>query len=290
MCQMKETTLLPSLPPRPPDAHKGTFGSVLVVGGSREMSGAAALAGLAALRAGAGLATVAVPAGVQGVVAGRATCCLTAALPDTRSGALRPSALAQVLLLAGQNTAMALGTGMGRHPATMHFVREAVRKAPLPLVVDADGLNALAEDLSALHGAPAPRILTPHPGEMARLCGLVSAADVQRDRLGLASRFARQSGCVVVLKGRGTVVADGERCFVNSTGNPGMATGGSGDVLTGVVAALLAQGLPPFDAAALGAYVHGLAGDLAADETGQVSLMAEDILDALPRAFRQMAL
>jgi NAD(P)H-hydrate epimerase len=162
-----------------------------------------------------------------------------------------------------------------------------VLKLAKPLVLDADGLNALAEDAAALRRAPAPRILTPHPGEMARLTGQ-GIGEVQQSRKAVALRFARENRAVVALKGHRSVVTDGRRAFVNPTGNPGMATGGAGDVLTGAIAALIGQHLAPFEAAVLGTYAHGLAGDLAAERFGQIGLIATDILDFLPQAFRKL--
>lgn len=286
---MRVVKSLPRIPRRDPDAHKGSFGSVLVAGGSRDMSGAVVLAGQSALRSGAGLVFIAVPASVQQSVAARTTCCLTRGLPETEEGALDAAGFAPLMESIRAADAAAIGPGMGRHPATAALARRVVREASVASVVDADGLNAVAEDPSVLKEAQAPRVLTPHPGEMARLCGLEGAKDVQANREAVAAGFAREHGCVVLLKGRGTIVTDGRKRFVNATGNPGMATGGSGDVLTGIVAALLAQGFGPFEAAALGAHAHGLAGDLAAERVGQTSLIASDILDALPEAFKRLS-
>jgi NAD(P)H-hydrate epimerase len=183
---------------------------------------------------------------------------------------------------------VALGPGLGRHPSTTRLVHHLVLKLPKPMILDADGLNALAEDVAVLRRAPAPRILTPHPGEMARLAGL-SVGQVQQLRKLVALRFARENRVVLVLKGHRSIVTDGRRVFVNPTGNPGMATGGAGDVLTGTIAALIGQRLGPFEAAVLGTYVHGLSGDLAAKQVGEVGLIATDVLDFLPKAFRKLA-
>ncbi len=286
---MREVKSLPRIPKRDPDAHKGTFGSVLVAGGSRDMSGAAVLAGQSALRSGAGLVFIAVPFGIQQSVAIRTTCCLTHGLPETEEGSLDADGFGQLMERVRAADALAIGPGMGRHPETATLARRVIRAASVPAVADADGLNAVAEDPSILKEARAPLVLTPHPGEMARLRGLEGAKDVQANRKAIAAGFAREHGCVVVLKGRGTIVTDGRKFFVNSTGNPGMATGGSGDVLTGIVAALMAQGFDPFEAAAVGAHTHGLAGDLAAERIGQMSLIASDILDALPEAFKRLS-
>jgi NAD(P)H-hydrate epimerase len=258
---------------------------VLVVAGSRGMAGAAVLAGQGALRAGAGLVRIATPAEVFPAVAGQVACCLTQPLAQTPAGTLALAARRALEGLVAANDVVALGPGLGRHRATDFLVRQMVRETAKPLVLDADGLNAVAGAVEELHDARGPRVLTPHPGEMARLCGAGDTAVVQHDRVGVARRFAREHRCVVVLKGHRTVVTDGDRVCVNMTGNPGMATGGTGDVLTGVIAALIGQGLTPLDAAQLGAHVHGLAGDLAADRMGETSLVASDLLDYLPAAF-----
>jgi NAD(P)H-hydrate epimerase len=265
------------------------------------MAGAPCLCGEAALRSGAGLVTIAVPLGLYPIVAARvAASCMTHPLPDLSAevrccgtkaegagGGLSDSGIDEVIEYAGRFDVIALGPGIGRAPETARLVHALVSKVERPMVVDADGLNALSENAGVLRAARAKRILTPHPGEMARLAALKSAGEVQQNRLGIASEFALKFGVVVALKGYNTVVTDGERYYENNTGNPGMATGGTGDVLTGVVAALVAQGLEAFEAAQLGVYLHGLAGDLGAERLGEVSLIASDLLDELPRAFQQ---
>ena len=285
---MRKITGLPELPPRRADSHKGDYGRVLVLAGSRGMVGAAALAGTAALRAGAGLVTLGTPRSVYPILAAQVTCCTTHPLPETPVATLSERGFSAILKWAESFDVVALGPGLGRHPSTTRLVHQLVLKLAKPMVLDADGLNALAEDISALRRAPAPRILTPHPGEMARLAGL-SGDEVQQSRKPLALRFARENRVVLVLKGHGSIVTDGRRVFVNPTGNPGMATGGTGDVLTGTIAALIGQRLDPFEAAVLGAYVHGLAGDLAAKQFGEVGLIATDVLDYLPHAFQKLS-
>ena len=285
---MRTAIDLPRLPRRAADAHKGDFGRVLVLAGSRGMAGAAALAGEAALRAGAGLVTVASPQSLYPILAVKLTCCTTCPLPETSSGTFSERAAGAILELAKAFDVVALGPGLGRHTGTWRLARLLAAGVRKPMVLDADALNALAEKPECLRHAPAPRVLTPHPGEMARLTHL-TIGEVQGARRATAVWLARHCNVVVLLKGHGTVVSDGRRSHVNPTGNPGMATGGAGDVLTGVVAALIGQGLSPFDAAALGAYVHGLAGDLAARALGEVSLTATDILDALPQALKHIA-
>ncbi len=278
-------TQLPRLKPRPADSNKGNFGRVLIVAGSRGMSGAAVLCGNAALRGGAGLVYVAVPESIQPIVAAGNPCYLTEALAEDQMGRVAATSEPSVMVQASRMNAVAFGPGLGQHRGTVELVLSLTSHCPVPLVIDADGLNAVAEHTDRLHAdrMAAPRILTPHPGEFARLVGC-DISHVQSNRRELAVKFAAEHGVVLVLKGSGTIVTDGRRVFVNHTGNPGMATGGTGDVLTGLIAALLGQGLTAFEAAQLGVYWHGLAGDLARDELGEVSLIATDLLEYLPRA------
>ena len=267
------------LPPRPADAHKGTFGHVLVVAGSRGMSGAAVLCGTAALRGGAGTVTIASPEEIQPTVAAGQPCATTAGLPQTDTGTVAVHALPTVLHHAKRATALAVGPGLGQRRAVAGFVTRLLHETSVPIVLDADGLSALVDPIART----APTILTPHPGEFARLLG-IPTADVQANRQTLAVQFAARRKVILVLKGAGTLVTDGRRLYVNRTGNPGMATGGSGDVLTGLIAALLGQRLEPFAAAQLGVHLHGLAGDLARDDLGEDGLIATDLLRYLPDA------
>jgi ADP-dependent NAD(P)H-hydrate dehydratase len=278
-------TELPRLPERPADAHKGLFGRVLVVAGSRGMSGAAVLCASAALRGGAGLVYLAVPEDLLPLVAPANPCYLTVPLPGDRAGRLGGSALDPLVERVRASTVAVLGPGLGQSADLGKVVRAVLERTTVPLVLDADALNLLAGHLEWLRAHAGPVVLTPHPGEFARLLG-GDTAGVQAQRQGLAARFAVEHGVVLALKGHGTVVTDGQRRYVNTTGNPGMATGGTGDVLAGLIGALLGQGLEAFEAAQLGVYLHGLAGDLARDEVGEVSLIASDLLGALPRAFR----
>lgn len=272
------------LPPRPRDAHKGTYGHVLIVAGSVGKTGAAALAGRAALRMGVGLVTIASPRSQQPVVAGLAAELMTEPLAETDAQTLALAARDRVLELAESCDAVALGPGLGLHPETQGLVRALVRSVPKPMVVDADALTALVGHLDLLAAAPAPRCLTPHPGEMARLLGQ-SIAHVQTDRIETARRFAERWQAFLVLKGHLSVVASpGERPLLNPTGNPGMASGGTGDVLTGMVGTFLARGVPPLRALACAAYLHGLAGDLAVEGKGPEGLIAGDVIEAIPTA------
>jgi len=286
---MERVTELPKRPPRPAESHKGTFGTVLVVGGSRGMAGAAALAGRAALAGGAGLARLAVPDRILDTVAALAAPCTTLPLACSPAGRLHPRAAVEVLRALADADVLALGPGLGCDSDTTMFVRGVLENigtetADRTVVADADALNCLARigGLAALSSRPGTMVITPHPGEAARLLRC-SAQDIQGDREAAASRLA-ESGAVVLLKGQGTVVTDGRRLCVNTTGNSGLATGGTGDVLTGLIAALLAQGLSGFDAAVLGAHYHGLAGDLAARRKGEAAMTAEDVLNCLPEA------
>ena len=271
------------LAPREPESNKGDFGRVLVVAGSRGMSGAAVLCGSAALRGGAGLVTVAVPEEILPIVAAGSPCYLTAPLSNDREGKLA-NVTAKVLELVQANDVAAVGPGLGRSAPISKLIAELVGNIQIPLVLDADGINALINQTDSLKSHAAPIILTPHPGEFARLLGCDVPA-VQARRQELALEFAAKFQVVLVLKGHGTIVTDGRQVYHNQTGNPGMATGGTGDVLTGLIAALLGQKLAPFAAAQLGVFLHGLAGDLAQEELGQISLIASDLLSFLPKAF-----
>lgn len=274
------------IPDRDSDGHKGTYGRVLVVGGSRGMSGSICLTATAALRGGAGLVTAAVPESIQAVVAGYEPSYMTVGLPAGQDGAV--DAVRDVKELVEGRDAVAVGPGLGQTRQVADLVLSLLNHADCPVVMDADALNVAAEYQILQHSSGNPTtILTPHPGEFARLTHR-SISDVNSRREALAAEFAAANRCVVVLKGAGTVVTDGDRVYVNTTGNPGMATGGSGDVLTGIVAAQVGQGLPPFEAAVLAVYVHGLAGDLAAAEWSQRGLMASDLLCFLGAAWRKI--
>jgi len=271
------------------DAHKGDFGRVLVVGGSRDMPGAPALAASAALRAGAGLVKVACPPAIQQTVVGLCPCATSVALPQTQSGLISRAAASRIEELALAADVVAVGPGLGTSPGGTALVSALLAVKDLPLLIDADGLNNLASRKSWWKSCRADLVLTPHPGEMRRLIDGAGLALDPADKKDCCVRFAEHVGQVVVLKGAGTVVSDARRLYVNNTGNPGMATGGSGDVLTGIIAALIGQGLDPFDAATMGVHLHGLAGDLAARVIGQVSLIATDLIEFLPEAILRLS-
>lgn len=276
---------VPKLPSRRADAHKGDFGRVQVIAGSRGMVGAACLTASAALRAGAGLVKLAVPECVWDIAAVKVTCVMTQGLPNTSEGTFAETAFDPLLELVQWADVVALGPGLGRTDETGRLVRRLIEETDLPLVVDADGLFHLTSSLPVLGARKSQTVVTPHPGEMARLLGS-DVASVQAGRTRTAREFARKYGTVCVLKGAGTVVSNGRDTYVNTTGNPGMASGGTGDVLTGVIAGLIGQKLTPFDAAVLGVYLHGLAGDLAAETFGSHGLTATDVLNSLAAAFR----
>jgi len=274
--------------PRAPDAHKGSFGHVLVIGGSLGKSGAAAMAGMAALRAGAGLSTVATAKSVLPTVAGFHPELMTEPLAESDAGTIAMASLERLNELGEGKTVLAVGPGISRHPDTAGLVRKTVASSRIPIVLDADGLNAFADHASELNGSERPLVLTPHPGEMARLIGSTSTA-VQHDRLNIARTFAREHQLVLVLKGHRTLIAQPDgTVWVNTTGNPGMATGGPGDVLTGMVAGFIAQSPDRIlDAVLAAVHLHGLAGDVARESMGEHSLVATDLLEALPEAFRR---
>lgn len=266
------------LPERPADGHKGTFGKVLIIAGRRGMTGAAVLSGLGALRGGAGLVSVASASSCIATISAGEPSYLTWALPEDADGQISLEAGPRLQELAAQQTVLACGPGLGQSTDLEELVALLYRTVEQPLVVDADGLNALAARPGCCHSGAlvGPRVLTPHPGEFARLTGR-SVAEVEASRETLAISFAREHRVTLLLKGAHTVITDGEQLAINTTGNSGMATGGSGDVLTGIISALIAQQLSPFDAARLGAHLHGLAGDLAAAQLSQPALIASDL-------------
>ena len=282
---MQTVETIPRLKPRVVDAHKGDFGKVCIIAGSIGMSGAAALAGRSALRAGAGLVRVATPKSVLPIVATIEPSFTTIPLPEDSLGRISAKAINTILEAVGQNDAVAFGPGVGISGALRSVLDTLLDQEGLKLVVDADGLNNLSGIKDWPDKLKAKMILTPHPGEMKRLWSGLFREPLPDQRQQQAVQLAQQTGTTVVLKGAGTVVTDGEKVYINKTGNPGMATAGSGDVLTGVITALLGQGLSDFDAAVLGVYVHGLAGDIAAGKMGQVGMITTDIIDSLPEAF-----
>ena len=284
---MKKIKNIPKLAPRPADGHKGDFGKVCIIAGSVGMAGAAAIAGRAALRAGAGLVRVAAPMSVLPIVAAIEPCYTTIPLPEDSRGCISTLAAKTILDIANQNDVTAFGPGVGTATGPRQITNTLISQRNLRLVIDADGLNCLAKDTGWVERKKTSVILTPHLGEMKRLWAKLLRDPLPSDRAQQAVKMAKRSNCTVVLKGAATVVADRSKIYVNTTGNPGMATAGSGDVLTGVITAMAGQGLDDFDAAVLGGYIHGLAGDIAVKKTGQISLIATDIIEALGAAFME---
>ncbi len=276
---------LPPLPGRSTDAHKGDCGRVLVVAGSTGMTGAGAMASLAALRSGAGLVTWAVPKSLNMIAELMALEVMTLPVPETQGQAPSVASREYLTEAAHEVNAMVLGPGLPVAGETGELIRLVVPELHAPLVLDAGGLTALDTDWKLLRKRKAASIITPHPGEMARLVNK-TVDKVQADREGFAKKYAETAGTVVVLKGANTVVTDGKEVWINPSGNPGMATAGAGDVLAGMLAALVAQGLAAFDAARLGVYLHGKAGDLAAEDLGEHGVIAGDILERVPAAFQ----
>ena len=271
-----------ALPCRPPDAHKGHNGHLLVVAGSIGKTGAAAMTAMSAMRSGAGLVTLGIPAGLNSILEAQVIEAMTMPLPETAPGMLGESSFDAIMELSADKRCLALGPGIGTAPDTVRLVQRIVQESPVAMVIDADGLNCLAGNIDILTRAKAPVILTPHPGEMERLTG-TTAKTIQMDRIGHARGFAQRFGVHLVLKGARTVVAhpDGQ-VFVNPTGNPGMASGGTGDVLTGIIAGLIVQGCEAGVAARAGVYLHGAAADKLAETCGGYGYLATEIMDVIP--------
>ncbi len=277
------------IPLRKPNSHKGDFGHVFILAGSCGLTGAAYLASEAALLAGSGLVTLGIPKSLNPIMEVKLTEVMTKPLAETEEFSLSLKALGQINKVLPGIDALAIGPGLSRNYQTQELVHKLLLSVSKPLVLDADGINALIGKLRILSNLKGELVITPHPGEMSRLLNL-NIAEIQKDRSKIAGDFAKKHKVVVVLKGHRTVVADASgRTYVNETGNPGMATGGCGDILTGIIASFLGQRMSAFEAAKLGVYIHGLAGDIAAKEKGQVSLIATDILDKLPQALKKVS-
>ena len=268
------------LPDRRIDAHKGDFGRILLLCGSRGYTGAAALAAMGALRSGAGLVYLAVPESIYAIEATKLNEAIVLPLPD-QDGKLSIDALPQILKLLLNMDAVLFGPGWGQSEGNFLIAKEILQTFEGAVVVDADGINVIAKHMDIVREREAPTIFTPHPGEFARMGG-----DNTLDRQMAAESFARDFGCILLLKGYNTVITDGCRTYVNPTGNPGMAVGGSGDVLAGIIASLIGQGIDPLEAAACGAWLHGAAGDICAQEIGQYSMLPTDMVEVLPRLMK----
>lgn len=281
--------LIAAFPKRRKDASKGDFGHVLVIAGSAGYTGAAYLTSQAAILSGSGLVTLAVGRGLYGILAAKLTEVMVRPFFETKDLSLSLLAEKEIIAFSQKCSAVAMGPGISQNKETQNLVRNLLAKINVPIVLDADGINAIAGHLDVLKSAKTPLVLTPHPGEMARLMA-VEKDEIQKNRKDIALSFANGYNTVLVLKGHGTIVAapDG-RCYENETGNAGMATGGTGDVLTGIIAGFIGQGIEPFTASALAAYFHGLAGNIALKEKGVLSLIATDLLNRLPDALKTLA-
>jgi NAD(P)H-hydrate epimerase len=282
-------TMRPMLRRRDRLSHKGHYGHCLILAGSTGMTGSAALAANSAVRAGSGLVTLGVAESIHHILEIKTTEAMTAPLPDSGSGHLTNSAYPAIEKLLVGRDAVAIGPGFGRRPGTYALVQNIVETVALPLVIDADGLNALAEDITILKRKKSKQvILTPHPGEMSRLLG-TSIPDVEAIRISVAQEFARSNGVYLVLKGARTIIASPNgTAAINGSGNPGMATGGMGDVLTGIIVSLLGQGYGAWDACRLGVFLHGFAADMVAEEMGEIGINASDVLEKLPYAYNKL--
>ena len=285
---ISDDLVLELLPHRPAGGHKGTFGHLMVVGGSPGKSGAACLAAWGGIRSGAGLVTVGVPAGLNQAVEAALTSAMSQPLPEDADGCLSLAGLDAMTEFMRDKSALVLGPGLGRSAEAWEFARALMSDLQRPLLLDADGLNALADSPNEISFEGGQVVLTPHPGEAARLLG-VSVAEIQADRAAAARRLAAETGAVAVLKGARTVVAEPfGGLWVNPTGNPILASGGSGDVLSGLVGGFMAQGLAPLDAALAGVFLHGLAADLARQSFGPVGMSAEELKDFIPAAIKAL--
>lgn len=271
---------------RKKNTHKGDYGHLLIIAGSLGMGGAACMAAEASLRSGCGLVTLGVPKSLNMIVSKKLTEVIIKPLSQTKDASLSKNALFEIVKLVKNKDALAIGPGLSQGSGTKAVVLKLLPKLNMPAVIDADALNILAQKRSILKKIKTHSVLTPHPGEMARLINS-NVGYVQKNRKAVAQTFANKYNVILVLKGHNTVVAGPKnKAYINKTGNPGMATAGSGDVLAGIIGSFLAQGAPPFEAARLGVYIHGLAGDLAAKKIGEVSLIASDILKSIPDAIR----
>lgn len=277
--ELDHTAVLSLLPDRDPEGHKGTFGKLLLLCGSRGYTGAAYLAAMGALRCGAGLVFLGVPESVYGIEAVKLNEPVVFPLPD-ENGMYHADAAESLRNRLKDMDAVLIGCGMGKSAGTLAVLEMVLKEAHCPVIVDADGINLLQDHMYLLRGRSYPTILTPHEGEFRRIGSL------GKDRIGSAASLAAQTGSVVLLKGHRTCITDGDTCYINTTGNPGMATGGSGDLLAGMIAALVGQGIPSLEAAACGAWLHGAVGDICAEEMGQYAMLPTDMLKVLPRLLK----
>jgi NAD(P)H-hydrate epimerase len=282
-----ESVVEGSISRRKADAHKGSFGHLMIVAGSPGKAGAAVMAARAAVRSGAGLVSVAAPNGLVPIIQSQIAEAMCIPSAESIEATLGMGAEEELVKAAAPMSACAIGPGLSTHHETVQSVRNLAQRLTIPMVIDADGLNAFAGHTELFKRIKAPVILTPHPGEMGRLIGKPTV-DVQKDRINIAAAFADAHKVILVLKGAHTIVAlPGGGIYVNTTGNPGMASGGTGDVLTGMIGSLLAQGYSAADAACLGVYLHGMAGDMAAGEKGEAGMIAGDVIEKIPEAIKK---
>lgn len=284
---IKKEDIKTMLPKRPADAYKNMFGHVLVLAGSAGMTGAAVLASNAAMRIGAGLVTLGIPKSLNAIVSVKLTEVMTKPLAETEEQTISLKALDTInnLIQLRAINVVVIGPGLSTHPETVELVRSFVGSSKVPLVIDADGINALVGKLDIVKNARCKIIFTPHAGELGRLIAK-HAAEIKDAEIKYPVEFSKETGTVCLLKGHQTIIADGENVAVNTTGNPGMATAGSGDVLSGMVGGLIAQGLDVFAAAQAAVFIHGTAGDIAAKENTEMGMIASDIIDAIPKALK----
>ena len=278
--ELNHGQVLSMLPDRDPWGHKGNFGKILLLCGSRGFTGAAYLSAMGALRSGAGLTFLGVPESIYAIEAVKLNEPVVFSLPE-RDGKLSADAIPEILCRLPQMDAVLVGPGLGQSEGTFAAVKAVLEKAQCPVVLDADGINVIAGHKNILRGRTAPTILTPHDGEFARMWGQVG-----ENRMESAMTAARDANCILLLKGHETCITDGIHCYRNRTGNPGMAVGGSGDVLSGIIVSLLGQGIAPLEAAAMAAWLHGAAGDICARELGQYGMLPTDMLHVLPRLLK----
>ncbi len=276
-----------ALPKRKKDTHKGTYGHLFVIGGSPGLTGAVCLASMAALRTGCGLVTAGVPESLNEIFEIKLTEAMTMPLPESGRKTIGILAVEKCLRFIEKIDGVVIGPGISTDPGTEEFFRQILPEIKKPVIIDADGLKLLSKNTEILKNSERKIILTPHPGEMSYLTGL-TVAEIQQNRKKVAFDFAGKFNVVLVLKGYRTVITDGKNVYVNSTGNPGMATGGSGDVLSGIIGSLAVQGFSLWESAVTGTYLHGLAGDLAARKIGEYSLIATDIIEFLPQAIKKI--
>ena len=278
--ELNHDLVLSILPDRDPWGHKGTFGKILLLCGSRGYTGAAYLSAMGSLRSGAGLVFLGVPESIYAIEAIKLNEPVVFPLPD-ELGMLSERAIPEILERISRMDAVLIGPGLGQSEGTLSVVKAVLENAKCPVVLDADGINLISQHKDVLRGRTAQTILTPHDGEFARIGGIIG-----KDRMDSAASLARELGCIVLLKGHETCITDGQLAYLNHTGNPGMAVGGSGDVLAGIIVSLLGQGISPLEAAACGAWLHGAAGDLCAKQIGQYGMLPTDMLQTLPRLMK----